>query len=152
VQRYRMTCRALCVGLFFAGLIPVSTASAGGEDRPLPGGGLELRRTVDQAEVVAVGRGFRQLMGGGTGDLMVCTADIDIEDCLKGDLPPGRLRIGVTARHPESIPPDGRGKDRGYLLFITRRKSKGRQDYHVIKMLPATEANVRSVRELRPKR
>src|SRR5262245_51204857 len=96
----RTALRAIGIASALAGL------SAGPRgDGPLPGSDLTTRRAIGRAEAIAIGRGFRQLMGGGIGNRSACLAEIDVEDGLKGDLPRGRLTFGVAARRPEAFPP-----------------------------------------------
>lgn len=115
----------------------------------LPGSALEFHQAVEQAEIIAIGRELWIGMGGSFGGSSVFMAEVHVEECLKGDLPPGRLKIGVTIRPPESLPlaeADETKAIEEYLFFIHPVEKDGVRGHRVLKMILNSEANRRAVR------
>jgi hypothetical protein len=104
---------------------------------------LELRHAVEQAEFIAIGREYRTLMGGSFAGGSVFMAEVHVGECLKGDLPPGRLSIGVTYRPHEALP---LAEADEYLFFIHPVEKEGIRGHRALKMLRNSEANRRAVR------
>lgn len=115
----------------------------------LPGSELELRHAVEQAEFIAIGREYRTLMGGSFAGGSAFMAEVHVGECLKGDLPPGRLRIGVTYRPHEALPlaeAEDTNEAEEYLFFIHPVEQEGVRGHRVLKMIRNSEANRSAVR------
>ncbi len=139
MRRHRMILSSLGIGLLFFGVPWTDSISAYTDGKPLPGSDLTLRQAVEKADAIAIGRELHVLLGGGSA-VAVYIVEATVTECLKGDLPPGKLRLNsIVVRQGEELPLpyDDKGKVDVYLFFTARWEKKGQRGHKVIKMLRA---------------
>lgn len=154
MRRHRMTLRTLGFGLLFLGIPWMDGISASPNGKPLPGSDLTLHQAVQKADAIVIGSEFHVLMGGGSA-VAAYVVEANITECLKGDLPRGKLRLNsIVVRQGEELPLpyDDEGKADVYLFFTVKWEKKGQRGHKVIKMLLATPDNLKAVRSQLPSR
>ncbi|MDR3633202.1 MAG: hypothetical protein P4L84_05145 [Isosphaeraceae bacterium] len=115
--------------------------------KPLPGSKLDLRKAMEQANVIVLASDLKLQSQSGIPSFSIWCATATVTRSLRGTVANGPLSLSsIPVSPPESLPP--RGGSTEYLLFIDRSEGNGISLHRVIKMLRSTDENRRFVGEL----